>query len=202
MHFFNISTSKTAPRPTCFDTFTSKCALRHNRLHFFNISTSKTAPKPTCFDTFYFKMCFAPQRRYDSKCRSMTCNFPFKLGGLGWVPHGFVPSLAMGERRCSTPPSISWTSYSNTALLQTIQQITVTLQQREHSGESATPAASSEGYSVQPPLTGTAGTSAEVGGQPLQKPWSCGFTCRWCQAACTRREGHSFHSCYEHRHRR
>ena len=36
----------------------------------------------------------------------------------------------------------------------------------------------------------------------LKEPWSCGFRCKWCKCACTRREGHTHHSCYEHRHRR
>ena len=70
VHFFDISTSKSAPRPPVFNTFdfqitllTSKCASRHNGVHFFNISTSKSAPRPPVFNTFDFQMCFAPQRR-------------------------------------------------------------------------------------------------------------------------------------------
>ena len=64
VHFFDISTSKSAPRPPVFlALFTSKCASRHNAVHFFDISTSKTAPNPSVFNTFYFQMCFAPQRR-------------------------------------------------------------------------------------------------------------------------------------------
>ena len=63
LHFFDISTSKSAPRPRCFDIFTSKCASRHNGVHFFDISTSKSAPRPPVFNTFYFQMCFVPQRR-------------------------------------------------------------------------------------------------------------------------------------------
>ena len=38
--------------------------------------------------------------------------------------------------------------------------------------------------------------------RPLRTPWTCGYTCRWCSQACTRKEGHCNHSCYEHRHRR
>ena len=90
VHFFDISTSKSAPRPRCFvhvhfemcfapqrralfrhlnfqksqflTLLTSKCASRHNGVHFFNISTSKSVPKPSVVNTFYFQMCFAPQR--------------------------------------------------------------------------------------------------------------------------------------------
>ena len=51
VHFFDISTSKSAPRPPVFlALFTSKCASRHNAVHFFDISTSKTAPNPSVFN--------------------------------------------------------------------------------------------------------------------------------------------------------
>ena len=46
VHFFDISTSKSAPRPTVFNTFYVQ-ASRHNAVHFFVISTSKTAPNPS-----------------------------------------------------------------------------------------------------------------------------------------------------------
>ena len=35
MHFFNISTSKSGPRPSVFDTFGFECASRHNGVQFF-----------------------------------------------------------------------------------------------------------------------------------------------------------------------
>ena len=88
VHLFDISTSKSAPRPprpSVFNTFyfqmcfaplpkllrtlqflthfTSKCASRHNVVHFFDISTSKSAPRPPVFNTFHFEIGFAPQRR-------------------------------------------------------------------------------------------------------------------------------------------
>ena len=47
VHFFDISTSKSAPNMWCvLYILTSKCALRHNGVHFFDISTSKSAPRP------------------------------------------------------------------------------------------------------------------------------------------------------------
>ena len=61
VHFFDISASKSAPRPL-LTLFTSICASRHNAVHFFDISTSKSAPRPTVFNTFYVQTCFAPQR--------------------------------------------------------------------------------------------------------------------------------------------
>ena len=50
-HFFDISTSKSAPTMVCFVHFyilTSKCASRHNGVHFFNISTAKSGPELVC----------------------------------------------------------------------------------------------------------------------------------------------------------
>ena len=63
VQFFNISTSKSAPRPSAFSFFTWKCASRHSGVQFFNISTSKSGPNLTCFVHFHLKTCFSPQRR-------------------------------------------------------------------------------------------------------------------------------------------
>ena len=63
VHFFDIATSKSGPRPPVFNIVTSKCASRHNGEHFFDISTSKSGPRPPVFNTFDIEMCFAPQRR-------------------------------------------------------------------------------------------------------------------------------------------
>ena len=43
--------------------------------------------------------------------------------------------------------------------------------------------------------------SGVCGQQALKEPWTCGYHCRWCKAACTRQKGHVHHSCFEHRHR-
>ena len=92
VHFFDISTSKSAPTMVCFCTFwlgnvlpattacafsssqlpkllrtpqflTSKSASRHSAVRFFNISTSKSGPILRCFVPFHFEIGFAPQRR-------------------------------------------------------------------------------------------------------------------------------------------
>ena len=87
VHFFDISSSKSAPTLVCFvhdlemcfvapsqlpkvvrtwclmSFFTWKCASRHNGVHFFDIATSRTAPKLRCFAHFDLEMCFALQRR-------------------------------------------------------------------------------------------------------------------------------------------
>ena len=63
VHFFDIRTSKSGPRPSVLTLLTSKCASRHNGVHFFDIATSKSGPTMVCFAHFNFKMCFAPQRR-------------------------------------------------------------------------------------------------------------------------------------------
>ena len=93
VHFFDISTSKSAPNPSVFNIFyfqmcfapqrralfrhlnfqncseplsfhfTSKSASRHNAVRFFNISTSKSGPTLRGFVPFHFEIGFAPQRR-------------------------------------------------------------------------------------------------------------------------------------------
>ena len=64
MHFFNISTSKSAPRMECFGHFDFKmCFAPQQRARFLNISTSKSAPRMVCSVRFDIDMCFAPQRR-------------------------------------------------------------------------------------------------------------------------------------------
>ena len=52
MHFFDISTSKSAPNlRRVLYILTSKCASRHNGVQFFDISTSKSGPDLVCFCT-------------------------------------------------------------------------------------------------------------------------------------------------------
>ena len=63
VHFFDMSTSKSAPRPSVFNAFDFKCASRHNGMHFFDMSTSKSGPNIVCFSYFDLEMCFVPQRR-------------------------------------------------------------------------------------------------------------------------------------------
>jgi len=82
VHFFDMSTSKSAPKVRCFVhfdfetrfapqrrplfqhvSFLRKYASRHNGVHFFDISTSKSGPTLVCFVHFDLEMCFAPQRR-------------------------------------------------------------------------------------------------------------------------------------------
>ena len=63
VHYFNISTSKSAPRLRCFVHLDLDCASRHNGVHFFDISASKSGSSMVCFVHFDFQMCFAPQWR-------------------------------------------------------------------------------------------------------------------------------------------
>ena len=48
VHFFNISTSKSASRMVCFYHFNFEISSRHNAVHFFDISTSKSIRTITC----------------------------------------------------------------------------------------------------------------------------------------------------------
>ena len=59
-HFFDISTSKSAPKMMCFYTLTWKCGSRRN---FFDIPTSKRVLSLKCLVHFDLQMCFASQRR-------------------------------------------------------------------------------------------------------------------------------------------
>ena len=79
--FFDIRTSKSAPKTTVFQhfhcqmcfsfvdigtsksIFTGKCAFRHSGVQFCDIRTSKSAPKTTVFQHFHCQMHFSPQRR-------------------------------------------------------------------------------------------------------------------------------------------
>ena len=62
--FFDISTSKSAPKLRCFVRFDLQmCFAPQRRATFFDISTSKSAPKLRCFVRFDLQTCFAPQLR-------------------------------------------------------------------------------------------------------------------------------------------
>ena len=63
VHFFDISTSKTAPNPSVFNTFYFQMCFAPQRRALFNISTSKSGPTLRCFVPFHFEIGFAPQRR-------------------------------------------------------------------------------------------------------------------------------------------
>ena len=63
VHFFNISTSKTAPNPSVFNTCYFQMCFAPQRRALFNISTSKSGPTLRCFAPFHFEIGFAPQRR-------------------------------------------------------------------------------------------------------------------------------------------
>ena len=62
VHFFNISTSKSALNQF-LTLLTSKCVSCYHGMHFLDIATSKSGPTLVCFVHFDFQMCFAPQRR-------------------------------------------------------------------------------------------------------------------------------------------
>ena len=59
-HFFNISTSKSGPNPSVFNSFDFNMGFAPQPRALFNISTSKSAPNMWCFAHFDFQMCFAP----------------------------------------------------------------------------------------------------------------------------------------------
>ena len=109
IHFLNISTSKSAPRLTCFAHFDLEMCLAPQRRALFRHLNFKSAPKVSFFHTFDFQMCFAPLRcalfrHHNFQKRSdvgvfcafwlgnvvraaMACNF----SSLIW-PHGSAPA--------------------------------------------------------------------------------------------------------------
>ena len=62
VQFFNIATSKMAPRMWCFAHFDLQMCFAPQR-RASDIATSKMAPTMRCFVHFDLQMCFAPQRR-------------------------------------------------------------------------------------------------------------------------------------------
>ena len=62
-HFLKISSSKSAPNPSVFNTFDLDRCFAPQRRALFDISTSKSCPELRCFVHFDFEMCFAQQRR-------------------------------------------------------------------------------------------------------------------------------------------
>ena len=59
VQFFDISTGKSCPNRTCFDTFYLQTCFAPQRRALFRHLNFQSAPRPTVFDTFHFEMCFA-----------------------------------------------------------------------------------------------------------------------------------------------
>ena len=133
------------------------------------------------------------------KCISPVMQAFLSRGGRVGLHLARSFSMSHGEKPVSSQaPGIAWSSYTTGALLETIQQITDTLKKREElSGSSGSSVWDLAGDS------GAAGAQQpEYNSQDLRKPWTCGYSCRWCDEPCQRKEGHTYHSCFEHRHRR
>ena len=62
VHFFDISTSKSGPRPPVNTFDFDMCFAPQRRALFQHLNFQKWS-EPSVFNTFYFQMCFAPQRR-------------------------------------------------------------------------------------------------------------------------------------------
>ena len=56
VHFFDIWSSKSGPRPPVSTLLTWKCAMCHNGMHFFKSSTSKSDPTLTLRCFYYFEL--------------------------------------------------------------------------------------------------------------------------------------------------
>ena len=134
VHFFDISTAKSAPTMVCFAHFdfqicftpqrralfrrrnvlyilTSKCASCHNGVHFFDIATSKSGPKLVCFVHFDFEMCFAPPRR--ALFRHLNCQ---KWSGAGVFSTFWLRNVLRATTACNFS-SLIWPAGSAPAAL-------------------------------------------------------------------------------------
>ena len=85
LHFFIISTSKSAPTLVCFAHFDLEMCFTHNGVHFFDISTSKSGPSMVCLVT--------------SKCASRHNGVQF-----------FISHLARWLRTCRFSEPTFWPS--------------------------------------------------------------------------------------------
>ena len=63
IHFFDISTSKSAPRMVCFAHVHFQMCFAPQQRARLNISASNSAPAMVCFVHFDLNMCFTPQWR-------------------------------------------------------------------------------------------------------------------------------------------
>ena len=62
LHFFNISTSRKAPKLTCFVHFDFGMCFAPEPRAIFHLSSSQMAPNLQCFQHLHFQKCFAPKR--------------------------------------------------------------------------------------------------------------------------------------------
>ena len=76
VHFFNISTYKSGPNPSCFVHFHFQMCFSPQPRAFFQHQHSKRGPNTSCFVHFHFQMCFSPQGR--TIFRHQTCKKCFE----------------------------------------------------------------------------------------------------------------------------
>ena len=89
-------------------------------------------------------------------------------------------------------------SLSNLELINLQNKVAAEVQTRLLASDSDIRSTSS--YTVIDPPASSFSTQRSCTG--LLTPFSCGYKCKWCEAECTRREGHTHHSCYNCRRRR
>jgi len=100
----------------------------------------------------------------------------------------------MGERLASLDLSVVDTAILLRLLKNIGDELALRADLAERGSESA--------YSVVDPPASSSGKGSGKNGSGLLKPYACGYHCQYCDAPCTRSQGHTRHSCYEHRHRR
>ena len=177
--------------------------LLHLFTHDFKHMQEQTRKCVPTYDSHMSIYSLSSDKILQTRCDTTESQTSLLLGsrvGRGGLLQSFF-SLAMGDKGPgqNCPPGIYWASYSTPPLLETIQRILIVLSERaaEVADSDWQVEAGSTAASSQAPIP-PRGNS----GGALLEPWTCGFRCKHCQNRCTRREGHSNHSCWDCRHKR
>ena len=116
-----------------------------------------------------------------------ACNLLLREGEVGLSLLWFS-ELAMGDAAI-----IDCSVLTTNQLLVLFQAVSEEVARRLRDAEDST----SEYLFVEPPPSRSSAQSSSAA-PPLLQPFRCPYSCRWC----TRREGHKYHSCFDHRRRR
>lgn len=116
-----------------------------------------------------------------------------RVGSGGFSPFDFV-DVAMGSRGRGAL-GIDWESLDTETLAHILTTVWAILRARltDLTVDHPPPPVPSEPRDRRP---------SQVAGARLLTPERCEYHCLYCEERCTRRPGHTFHSCWEHRRRR
>ena len=87
LHFFHISTSKSAPRPRCFDTFYFQILLRVTTSCNFHVSSAQMSPHPPLWRAY-----FSTLRSHKTLERHSVSRLPYLFAHLHLLSSDFLIS--------------------------------------------------------------------------------------------------------------